>query len=376
VQHDAGLEVGDPGSERVEERLDQRHREAVGVGGDDGDRVAGRAYRDARVAEHAGARRRGVVKGRGNGAGVRPERVVVAGRAQDAGEQEALRVRRGGEDLAVADALAQRRDALRRERREVAFRHRRSLRLQAAHQRRADRAAVERVRPMLGEPFERGRERGLAERVPGPGRRAAAVEEQRAQAGVGGQPRCLLLERRGERTRHPDALLRLRDRDRERVRPGPRGAERPDRVPARDKARHRHRRRAVQRHRRAGGAERVDVDGRRRRARCVDDGERPVRQPDERDQVAAERAVVRIRHGQRRRRCERGVERVPARRERDRPGLRRRPLRRCDGELRAHTSVKPPSTSTVAPVIHPASGEASQRIACATSSGSPRRPSG
>ena len=82
----------------------------------------------------------------------------------------------------------------------------------------------------------------------------------------------------------------------------------------------------------------------------------------------------RRRPGQRRpRRLQPGDGRRRAGRRRDR---RRRPLRPPGPGRRAQVTVKPPSTVTAVPVIQPASGEASQRIVRATSSGSPRRPTG
>ena len=56
--------------------------------------------------------------------------------------------------------------------------------------------------------------------------------------------------------------------------------------------------------------------------------------------------------------------------------LGRRPVRHAGPRRRAQVTVKPPSTRISAPVIQPAPGETSQRIALATSSGSPSRPSG
>ena len=83
----------------------------------------------------------------------------------------------------------------------------------------------------------------------------------------------------------------------------------------------------------------------------------------------------RQRHGQRRPdRLERGHGRGRAGRHAG--DRRRRALRPPGPGGGAQVTVKPPSTGTDVPVIQAAAGETSHRIAAATSSGSPRRPSG
>jgi hypothetical protein len=361
VRDDPGRGLEDPAPEAVGERLDQRDDRPGRVGRHERDRVARRlcvaGHRRERCADHLADGREMAVVEQGLGGhrhpvgigqvppdvaerlqedprqrvGVGAVRVGVDPEAVDRPEnleqRVARRVRRGDGHVQTRriEPPAERRDDRRLVRGEVLLGDRRARGAEAPDEGRADRTPVEGLCATGGERLKGSSERGLDEAVAAV-ERGAAGSEHVCEAGVG-------LEERGggapdehpsERGRDRRAVVGQGDRARERLGPRTLPGEPVQRRPSRDGSRHGHRDGPPGRDRVAvGGAEGLGVDGSGRSSARVDGEELAVGPMDDREQVAADPAHVRVGDRERGRGGERRVDRAPAPLE----GLRAGPTR-------------------------------------------------
>ncbi|GBC87447.1 hypothetical protein HRbin12_01453 [bacterium HR12] len=350
VADDAGLGLPDPRAEAVVEALDERDRPALRVGRDERDRVAPRSRppplahrlgetRQVPLVEelpdgHPGEPRVGVVavaigggggEDLGEGGRVRAEGVGVDAEElhsrEDLEEHEALRVGRHHAHVQVPVPRRQGRVELGLVPGEVVEGHRRADGAQPLDEALADGPAVQRGGPEVRDPLQR---RG--EGVVGEGlaleERSLVGEEHRRETGVGAEPLLVGGEagREGARRRH--ALARGADGGLERpgqAEAGPALGEEPT---AGDGARHGDRQRPVGRHRAVLAPDLLVVDPRGGGAARVQRDRAPVGLLDQREEVAAHPAHVRVDDGEGRGGGEGGVDRVAAGLEGGATGLR------------------------------------------------------
>ena len=349
----------DPRAEAPEEALDQGHRVAVCVGGDERDRVAVGSRMCRRCVTGLVSERREVpvVEQRGRvdqhavGVGQVPISVHVGdlddprdrsgGRSVEIGvdpetfqqreelqQDEPLGGRRGDAHVQIAEGCAERGEQAGLVRAQVLDRDRRTSGGEPARVRAADIAAVQRRGPGIGERAERSSQRGLAHGRPYRGGLAVRIEDRR-ETGIVDERRVRIEQRSSEGPADLDPILGQRHGGLESRFPWKYGAGSVEFVPARDRARDRDRHGPSDRHSRCP-AQRVGIGCPRRAAARVDRERLAVGALDQGEQVAADPAHVRVGDRERHRRMQRRVHRGAAALEGGGAGPGRSRVRGCD----------------------------------------------